>query len=124
MTGMDLSTRWTNLTLDGVAVQADAVLGAPGQALPLVEGLLLRAALEFQTLFTPPGQRVRALLVFALFGATMLALEFRVEIAESPMQFTGVVLRIIHLLTMKDEFRLSVLAGLLFPKTSNLKVEL
>ncbi|MBI1846436.1 MAG: acyl-CoA/acyl-ACP dehydrogenase [Candidatus Rokubacteria bacterium] len=40
VTGMDLSMRWTNVTLDGVTVPDDAVLGAPGQALPLVEGLL------------------------------------------------------------------------------------
>jgi alkylation response protein AidB-like acyl-CoA dehydrogenase len=44
LTGMDLGTRWTSITLDGVPVRADAVLGGPGQAQPLLETLLRRGA--------------------------------------------------------------------------------
>src|SRR5947207_1920094 len=40
VTAMDLATRWVNLTLDGVAVGADAVLGAPGKGEPLLRALL------------------------------------------------------------------------------------
>jgi alkylation response protein AidB-like acyl-CoA dehydrogenase len=39
---MDPGTRWTNLTLDRVAVRGEDVLGAPGAAAPLLEGLLRR----------------------------------------------------------------------------------
>ena len=38
--GMDLATRWVKVELDGVPASADAVLGAPGQARPLLERLL------------------------------------------------------------------------------------
>jgi alkylation response protein AidB-like acyl-CoA dehydrogenase len=44
VTGMDLSMRWTTVTLDGVTVGADALLGAPGQAVAVVEGLLRAGA--------------------------------------------------------------------------------
>src|SRR5687767_5267621 len=44
VTGMDLATRWVNLALDGVAVPADGVLGAPGQGQPLLEALLRMGA--------------------------------------------------------------------------------
>jgi alkylation response protein AidB-like acyl-CoA dehydrogenase len=42
--GMDLATRWVHVRLDGVGVPADAVVGAPGQAAPLLAGLLRRGA--------------------------------------------------------------------------------
>ncbi len=41
---MDLGTRWATLRLEGVPVTADALVGAPGQAGPLLEGLLRRGA--------------------------------------------------------------------------------
>ena len=44
VTGMDLATRWVNLTLDNVAVAGDAVLGAPGKGQPLLEALLRMGA--------------------------------------------------------------------------------
>jgi alkylation response protein AidB-like acyl-CoA dehydrogenase len=44
VTGMDLATRWVNLSLDGVPVGADAVLGAPGKGQALLETLLRRGA--------------------------------------------------------------------------------
>jgi alkylation response protein AidB-like acyl-CoA dehydrogenase len=44
LTGMDLTFRTARLTLSGVEVGADAVLGAPGQAGPLLDGLLRRGA--------------------------------------------------------------------------------
>jgi alkylation response protein AidB-like acyl-CoA dehydrogenase len=44
MTGMDLTTRLGTVTLDGVAVEGDAVLGTPGGAGPLLEALLQRGA--------------------------------------------------------------------------------
>ncbi len=62
------------------AIAAAVGAGAVAAAL-LLEGLLLRAAVEFQTLFTPPGQRLRAMLAVALFGATVLLLESRVAAA-------------------------------------------
>jgi len=42
--GMDLATRWVHVRLDGVPLAADAVLGEPGQAGPLLAGLLRRGA--------------------------------------------------------------------------------
>ncbi|MET0851291.1 MAG: acyl-CoA dehydrogenase family protein [Candidatus Rokuibacteriota bacterium] len=42
--GMDLTTRWFEMKLDGAAVGADAVVGAPGAAGPLLESALRRAA--------------------------------------------------------------------------------
>ncbi len=44
MVGIDLSTRWSEMRLDKVAVGADAVVGKPGTAGPVVEALLRRAA--------------------------------------------------------------------------------
>ena len=44
VTGMDLATRWVNLTLDAVAVGADAVLGTPGQGRPLLDAVLRMGA--------------------------------------------------------------------------------
>jgi alkylation response protein AidB-like acyl-CoA dehydrogenase len=42
--GMDLATRWVQVDLDRVPAAADAVLGAPGQAAPLLTTLLRRGA--------------------------------------------------------------------------------
>ena len=44
VTGMDLATRWMNLTLERVPVGADAVLGAPGKGQPLLEALVRMGA--------------------------------------------------------------------------------
>ncbi len=44
VTGMDLATRWVNLTLDGVPVSAGDVLGTAGQGQPLLEALLRMGA--------------------------------------------------------------------------------
>ncbi|MGH7333081.1 MAG: acyl-CoA dehydrogenase family protein [Candidatus Rokuibacteriota bacterium] len=44
MTGMDLTTRLGAVTLDGVAVESDAVLGTPGNAGTLLEAMLWRGA--------------------------------------------------------------------------------
>ena len=44
VTGMDLSTRWVNLALDGVTVGADAVLGAPGRGDALLQSILQTGA--------------------------------------------------------------------------------
>jgi alkylation response protein AidB-like acyl-CoA dehydrogenase len=44
MTGMDLGTRLGQVTLDGVAVEGDALLGLPGGAGPLLDDLLRRGA--------------------------------------------------------------------------------
>ena len=44
MVGIDLATRWWEVTLDGVAAGADAVVGAVGGAVPILESLLRRAA--------------------------------------------------------------------------------
>ncbi|MBM4439876.1 MAG: acyl-CoA dehydrogenase [Candidatus Rokubacteria bacterium] len=40
VTGMDLATRWVNVTLDKVPVAADAVLGAPGEGGALLDTLV------------------------------------------------------------------------------------
>jgi alkylation response protein AidB-like acyl-CoA dehydrogenase len=42
--GMDVGTRWTSVRLDRVPVSEDAMLGRPGEAAPLLEGLLQRGA--------------------------------------------------------------------------------
>ena len=44
MTGIDLGARLGQVTLDGVAVDADALLGEPGAAGPLLEDVLRRGA--------------------------------------------------------------------------------
>jgi alkylation response protein AidB-like acyl-CoA dehydrogenase len=43
-TGMDLTTRWSELTLDGVAVGADALVGPAGGGGALLDSALRRAA--------------------------------------------------------------------------------
>ena len=43
-TGMDLTTKWSELTLGGVAVGADALVGPAGGAGPLLDSALRRAA--------------------------------------------------------------------------------
>jgi ABC-type bacteriocin/lantibiotic exporter with double-glycine peptidase domain len=52
-------------------------LAALGAVL-LVEGLLLRGIIEFNTQFTPVDQRLRAVLYLAVFGATVLLLELKI----------------------------------------------
>jgi alkylation response protein AidB-like acyl-CoA dehydrogenase len=42
--GMDLATRWVQIDLDQVPVATDGLLGAPGQAAPLLTSLLRRGA--------------------------------------------------------------------------------
>jgi alkylation response protein AidB-like acyl-CoA dehydrogenase len=42
--GMDLSTRWVQIDMDKVPAAADAVLGTPGQAAPLISSLVRRGA--------------------------------------------------------------------------------
>ena len=44
VTGMDLATRWVNLTLDGVPVAGDAMLGGPRAGEALLSALLRRGA--------------------------------------------------------------------------------
>ena len=44
MVGIDLGSRWSEMRLDGVSVGADAAVGQPGAAGPLLEALLRRAA--------------------------------------------------------------------------------
>ena len=44
VTGMDLATRWVNVTLDRVPVGADAVLGKPGDGQRLLEAILRAGA--------------------------------------------------------------------------------
>ncbi len=44
VTGIDPGTRWSALALHGTPVAADAVLGTPGQARPILEMLLRRGA--------------------------------------------------------------------------------
>jgi alkylation response protein AidB-like acyl-CoA dehydrogenase len=44
MVGIDLTNRWSEMRLDGVTVPAEALMGAPGEAGPVLEALLRRAA--------------------------------------------------------------------------------
>ena len=44
MVGIDLANRWSEMRLDNVRVGADAVVGQPGAAGPVLESLLRRAA--------------------------------------------------------------------------------
>ncbi|HEV2055136.1 MAG TPA: acyl-CoA dehydrogenase family protein [Methylomirabilota bacterium] len=44
MIGIDLANRWSEMRLDKVAVGAEAILGRPGTAGPLLDSLLRRAA--------------------------------------------------------------------------------
>jgi alkylation response protein AidB-like acyl-CoA dehydrogenase len=44
MVGIDLANRWSEMRLDKVVVGADAVLGQPGSAGPVLDSLLRRAA--------------------------------------------------------------------------------
>ncbi len=71
--GMDLATRWVKVELDGVPAGADAVLGAPGQARPLLERLL----------------RVGAVGAAAeMLGAARRCLDMSVEYAKVREQFS------------------------------------
>ena len=44
MVGIDLTNRWSEMRLDGATVPAEALMGAPGEAGPVLEALLRRAA--------------------------------------------------------------------------------
>jgi alkylation response protein AidB-like acyl-CoA dehydrogenase len=44
VTGMDLATRWVNLTLDGVRVASDAMLGDPTSGETILQALMRRGA--------------------------------------------------------------------------------
>jgi len=44
MVGIDLANRWSEMRLDGARVGADAIVGQPGGAGPVLESLLRRAA--------------------------------------------------------------------------------
>jgi alkylation response protein AidB-like acyl-CoA dehydrogenase len=44
MVGIDLANRWSQMRLNGARVAADALVGQPGTAEPVLESLLRRAA--------------------------------------------------------------------------------
>jgi alkylation response protein AidB-like acyl-CoA dehydrogenase len=72
VTGMDLATRWVNVTLDKVPVGADAVLGAPGQGQPLLEAMLRAGAIGAAA---------------EMLGAARRSLDMAVEYAKVREQF-------------------------------------
>jgi alkylation response protein AidB-like acyl-CoA dehydrogenase len=72
MTGIDLSSRVGAVTLDGVAVGADAVVGAPGQAGALLGALLARGAVAAAA---------------EMLGAARRCLDMAVEYAKVREQF-------------------------------------
>jgi len=72
MVGIDLATRWSEMRLDKVAVGADALLGGPGTAGPLLESLLRRAAVMSSA---------------EMLGAARRCLDMSVEYAKVREQF-------------------------------------
>jgi alkylation response protein AidB-like acyl-CoA dehydrogenase len=72
MVGIDLTTRWSEMRLDKAAVGADAILGAPGTAGPVVEALLRRAAVMASA---------------EMLGAARRCLDMSVEYAKVREQF-------------------------------------
>ena len=70
--GMDLTTRWFEMRLDGVKVGADAVIGQPGAAGALLEGALRRAAVGASA---------------EMLGAARKSLDMAVEYAKVREQF-------------------------------------
>jgi alkylation response protein AidB-like acyl-CoA dehydrogenase len=72
MVGIDLTTRWSEMRLDKVAVGADAVLGRPGAAGPVLESLLRRAAVMASA---------------EMLGAARRCLDMSVEYAKVREQF-------------------------------------
>ena len=72
MIGIDLGSRWSEMRLDKVAVGADAILGQPGAAGPVVEALLRRAAVMSSA---------------EMLGAARRCLDMSVEYAKVREQF-------------------------------------
>jgi alkylation response protein AidB-like acyl-CoA dehydrogenase len=72
MVGIDLGARWSEMRLDKVAVGADAIVGRPGTAGPVVEALLRRAAVMSSA---------------EMLGAARRCLEMSVEYAKVREQF-------------------------------------
>jgi alkylation response protein AidB-like acyl-CoA dehydrogenase len=72
MVGIDLTTRWSEMRLDKVAVGADAILGRPGAAGPILESLLRRAAVMSSA---------------EMLGAARRCLDMSVEYAKVREQF-------------------------------------
>jgi len=72
MVGIDLASRWSEMRLDKVAVDADALLGQPGTAGPLLESLLRRAAVMSSA---------------EMLGAARRCLDMSVEYAKVREQF-------------------------------------
>ena len=72
MVGIDLGSRWSDMRLDKVAVGADAILGRPGEAGPVVEALLRRAAVMSSA---------------EMLGAARRCLDMSVEYAKVREQF-------------------------------------
>jgi len=72
MVGIDLVSRWSEMRLDKVAVDADALLGQPGTAGPLLESLLRRAAVMSSA---------------EMLGAARRCLDMSVEYAKVREQF-------------------------------------
>ena len=72
VTGMDLATRWVNVTLDKVPVGAEAVLGKPGQGQPLLEAVLRAGAIGASA---------------EMLGAARRCLDMAVEYAKVREQF-------------------------------------
>jgi alkylation response protein AidB-like acyl-CoA dehydrogenase len=70
--GMDLSTRWLKVELDGVPVPAGGVLGTPGQAAPLLGQLLREGAVGAAAV---------------MLGAARRCLDMSVEYAKVREQF-------------------------------------
>jgi alkylation response protein AidB-like acyl-CoA dehydrogenase len=71
-TGMDLTTRWFEMKLDGVAVPADAVVGPAGGAASILEAALRRAAVGASA---------------EMLGAARRCLDMSVEYAKVREQF-------------------------------------
>src|SRR5882672_6551713 len=57
--GMDLATRWVHVDMDKVPVVPEALLGAPGQAAPLLSSLLRRGAVCATDAMLGAARRVR-----------------------------------------------------------------
>ena len=72
MVGIDLGSRWSEMRLDKAAVAADAVVGRPGAAGPVLESLLRRAAVMASA---------------EMLGAARRCLDLSVEYAKVREQF-------------------------------------
>ena len=72
VTGMDLATRWVNLTLDTMSLPAAAVLGTPGNGRPLLEAMLRLGAVGAAA---------------EMLGAARRSLDMAVEYAKVREQF-------------------------------------